>query len=97
MGHAPAINGALAERKLASPSGYRFELRAYKHGLYMRRCSPGQDQSSVEHSINFEDEDAFAAWMASDKIAFDDPLLYNELKRCASELFAIRRSAAADA
>jgi hypothetical protein len=92
-----AINRALAEKKLTPRNGYKFVLIVYMHGLYMRRCSRGHEGASVEHSINFQNEGEFAAWLASDKIVFDDPILHNELQRCANDLFAIRRSAATDA
>ncbi len=67
--------------------GVDFELSRRDDGVFMRRSSRDAQRALVEHFILFNTFDDLTSWMDEDQIVRARPLLQDQLKRLARELF----------
>ncbi len=76
-----------ASRMVGPFEGVDFELSRRDDGVFMRRSSRDAQRALVEHFILFNTFDDLTSWMDEDQIVRARPLLQDQLKRLARELF----------
>jgi len=74
---------------IVGPAGtFRFVLLAEMAGVHVVRVFRRDDGADVHCSAIFEDEPAFQSWLDADTLRFSHPLVFQQARRCFSELLA---------
>ena len=64
-----------------------FRLSRCAGGIHAERVHKRPGSSRVVQSVVFEDDASFSRWCAADRLQFDYPLMYDQLRRNGSALF----------
>lgn len=80
------------EKSLTSKdNAVAFNLRATALGLLIERTQTQLVGARLVQTMVFDDVDSFDRWCASEPIRFDDPVLYDQLRRQGHEAFGGKR------
>jgi len=76
------------ERVLASnDASIEFSLRSTAAGLVLERTQQHRAGACLVQTMVFQDEGRFERWCASEPVRFDEPVLYDQLRREGHEAF----------
>ena len=76
------------ERVLASiDASIKFSLRPTPGGLVLERTQQHRAGACLVQTMVFQDEGRFERWCASEPVRFDEPVLYDQLRREGHEAF----------
>lgn len=67
----------------------RFVLRRVAGGLYVEREELPRRGTRTGISVEFTDRDGFVRWCSDDPSRFDNPLLHQQVRRSADELWQL--------
>lgn len=67
----------------------KFALRRIAGGLYVEREELPRKGTRTSISLEFSGQDEFERWWDDDPCRFDDPLLYQRVRRAVDELWSL--------
>lgn len=77
----PSVDGERALRLRTEDGGVAFVLRPAASGLVVERTQRRPLGACFVQSILFTDHDGFSRWCEADAVRFDEPVLYDRLRR----------------
>ena len=93
----PAMRRCKTPRALRHPhalaasgrdGGIEFTLQRRATYLYVNRLRYLRGAGRVQHTLRFADEAGFLRWCQADRLQFDYPVVYDNLKRAGSALLS---------